>query len=83
MIIPKVFKQNFRMLHDKGHISLFTSFSLIALLEDNGFEIIKVEYPFFETQWFNSDNLNRMFDTTKVSPAFYGSHVVVFCRVIK
>ena len=77
------FKNEFRMLHDKGHISLFTTYSLIKLLEDKEFEIIKIDYPFFETRWFTEENLMRMFDTSKVSPPFYGSHVVVFCRNIK
>ena len=77
------FKNEFRMLHDKGHISLFTTHSLINLLEDKGFEIIKIDYPFFDTRWFTKENLLRMFDTTKVSPPFYGSHVVIFCRNIK
>lgn len=72
------FGKNFRMLHDNGHISLFNSFSLVKMLEDYGFEIIKVEYPFFGTIWFTPENLNRMFDTRKVSPPFYGSHVVVY-----
>ena len=48
----RYFRNNFRMLHDKGHISLFTSFSLLKMLEDYGFEIIHVEYPFFNTIWF-------------------------------
>ena len=77
------FKNEFRMLHDKGHISLFTTYSLIKLLEDKGFEIIKIDYPFFDTRWFTKENLLRMFNTTKVSPPFYGSHVVIFCRNIK
>ena len=72
------FGNNFRMLHDKGHISLFTSFSLVKLLEDYGFEIIHIEYPFFDTKWDTAENMLRMFDTNKVSPPFYGNHVVVY-----
>lgn len=74
------FGKNFRMLHDNGHISLFTSFSLVKLLEDFGFDVLHVEYPFFETMWFTRANLNRMFEAEKISPAFYGSHVVVYAR---
>jgi len=77
------FGNNFRMLHDKGHISLFTSFSLVKILEDCGFEIIQVEYPFFDTVYFSKENMLRMFGTSKVSPPFYGNHVVVYARNLK
>jgi len=77
------FGLNFRMLSDKGHISLFTSASLIKLLEDKGFEMIHVRYPFFETEYFNKENLDRLFDTTKVSPPFYGNHMVAYARCKK
>jgi len=73
------FGKKFRMLHDRGHISLFTSFSLVKMLEDYGYEIIHVDYPFFDTIWFTPENMNSMFDTSKVSPAFYGNHVAVYC----
>ena len=33
------FKENFRLLHDKTHISLFSDFSLKDLLEDSGFQV--------------------------------------------
>jgi SAM-dependent methyltransferase len=75
------FKENYRLLHDKGVINLFTSVSLVSLLENTGFEIVRVEYPFFETQWFTKDNLLRLFDTEKVSPPFYGNFVTILsCR---
>jgi SAM-dependent methyltransferase len=74
------FRSRFRMLHDSGHVSLFTAFSLVKMLEDYGFSMIHVEYPFFETAYFTKENMLRMFDTTSVSPPFYGNHVVVFCR---
>lgn len=73
------FGKNYRMLHDKGHVSLFTSFSLVRMLEDYGFEIIHLEYPYFDTGWFTHENMDRMFDASKVSPPFYGNHVVVYC----
>lgn len=65
------------MLHDKGHINLFTSLSLIKMLEDTGFQIAEVEYPYFNTRWFTRENLLRMLDNSKVSPPFYGNHVIV------
>ncbi len=67
------------MLRDEGHIRLFTSFSLVKMLEDYAYEIIHIEYPFFDTIWFTPENMSSMFDTRKVSPAFYGNHIAVYC----
>ena len=72
------FGENFRMLHDKTHISLFSDFSLRDLLEDSGFQVDKIEYPFFETEYFTRENLNRVFDTSRVSPAFYGNFMTLY-----
>jgi len=72
------FKGKYRMLHDEGSINLFTSFSLVKLLEDMNFTILKVEYPFFETRWFTKENLLRLFDTGKTSPPFWGNFVSVY-----
>ena len=72
------FGENFRMLHDKTHISLFSDFSLRDLLEDSGFQVDKIEYPFFETEYFTRENLNRVFDTSRVSPAFYGNFMTIY-----
>ena len=69
---------NFRMLKDPGHISLFTSFSLIKLLEDYNFEILAIEYPFFNTKYFTKENMLKMFDTGMVSPPFYGNHITLY-----
>ena len=72
------FGENFRLLHDKTHISLFSDFSLRDLLEDSGFQVDKIDYPFFETEYFTKENLNRIFDTSKVSPAFYGNFMTLY-----
>jgi ribosomal-protein-alanine N-acetyltransferase len=71
------FGKNYRMLCDKGHISLFTTASLIKMLEDLKFMILEIEYPFFEQRWFTKENLLRMFDSSKISPPFYGNHILV------
>lgn len=73
------FGKKYRMLHDKGHIRLFTSFSLVKMLEDYAYEIIYIEYPFFDTIWFTPENMSSMFDISKVSPAFHGNHIAVYC----
>ena len=72
------FGSNFRMLNDPGHISLFTTLSLVQMLEDYGFEILSIEYPFFETKYFTKESMYRMMDTSQVSPPFYGNHVVIY-----
>ena len=66
------------MLDDPGHISLFFTHSLIKLLEDYDFEILSIEYPYFETKYFTKENMLKMMDISKVSPPFYGNHVVIY-----
>ena len=72
------FKDNFRLLHDKTHCSLFGDRGLCDLLNDHGFQIDKIDHPFFETKYFTMENLARMFDTTKVSPPFYGNIMTIY-----
>jgi len=74
------FKHKYRMLDDKGHISLFTSFSIVRMLEDLSFNIIEIDYPFFETRWFSQVNLLRMLNKSKISPPFYGNHLTVVAQ---
>lgn len=75
------FGKNYRMLCDKGHISLFTSYSLIKMLEDFQFEVQELEFPFFEENLFTAENLLRMLDRAKISPPFYGNYmIVVACK---
>jgi SAM-dependent methyltransferase len=74
------FGENYRLLHDDTHISLFTNDSMHRFLRDHGFEIDRVGYPFFETRYFTAENLLRLFDTTKVSPPFYGNFMTFYCR---
>ena len=78
--VARRFGENFRFLHDKTHISLFSDFSLRQLLEDNGFIVNRMEYPFFDTKYFTKENLMRLFDTSKVSPPFYGSVMTLYAR---
>lgn len=77
-ITARRFKENFRLLHDKTHISLFSSKSLTYLLTDNGFEVENIEYPYFETRHFNEENLLRLFDINNISPPFYGNIVNIY-----
>ena len=75
------FGDKFRMLHDVTHISLFSAESLRRLLEDNGFSVESEDYPFFETRYFTRENLERLFDTTQMSPPFYGSIMTLYARL--
>lgn len=74
------FGKNYRLLDDRFHISLFSDFSLKQLLEDFGFIVDKIEYPFFDTKYFIEENLLRVFDTSKVSPPFYGNIMTLYAR---
>ena len=73
------FGENYRLLHDDTHISLFTNESMFRFLRDNGFRIFKVDYPFFDTEYFTEENLLKMFDTDKISPPFYGNFMTFYC----
>lgn len=79
-ICAKIFGDNFRMLHDKSHVSLFSHNSLKKFLLANDFIVEKSEFPFFNTRHFTMANLKRMFDTSKISPPFYGNVMTLYCR---
>jgi CMP-N-acetylneuraminic acid synthetase/2-polyprenyl-3-methyl-5-hydroxy-6-metoxy-1,4-benzoquinol methylase len=72
------FGENYRMLHDQTHCSLFGSDGLKDLLEDSGFKVNNIEYPFFNTEYFTMENMERLFDTSKVSPPFYGNIMTMY-----
>ncbi len=78
--LARRFGDNFRLLHDKTHISLFSRNSLRYFLEDFGFEIEREELPFFETRYFTEENLLRLFDTERISPPFWGNFMTFYCR---
>lgn len=74
------FGERYRLLHDQTHISLFTADSVHRLLRDHGFVIDHVSFPFFETRHFTRENLLRLFDTSRVSPPFYGSFMTFYAH---
>ena len=76
------FGKNFRLLKDKTHISLFSQDSLIRFIRDNKFKIFQINYPYFDTPFFNKKNLLRIFNKKKISPPFYGSVITIFCKKI-
>ncbi len=74
------FGQNYRLLYDHTHISLFTNESMHRFLRDHGFVIDSVAYPFFETRYFTPENLMRLFDTSEVSPPFHGNFMTFYAH---
>ena len=68
----KWFKKNYRLLGD-GHICMFSFSHLSKLFLENGLNVIKIEYPFFKTEYFTIKNLVRLFNPQKISPPFYGN----------
>lgn len=73
------FGVNYRLLHDPTHISLFSNDSMHRFLRDHEFTIARVDYPYFETRHFTLGNLQRMSDTSQVSPPFYGNFMTFYC----
>lgn len=74
------FGERYRLLHDPTHISLFTSDSMRRFLRDGGFSIDNVDFPYFESRYFTEENLLRLFDTSRISPPFYGNFMTFYCR---
>jgi len=74
------FGDRYRLLHDQTHISLFSSDSAHRFLRDHAFVIDRVEYPFFGTRHFTLENLERLFDTNRVSPPFYGNYMTFYAH---
>ncbi len=73
------FGANYRLLHDRTHISLFSNDSMHRFLRDYGFQILRADYPFFETRHFTEESLLRLFDPNKISPPFYGNFMTFYC----
>ena len=72
---------NFRLLNDPTHVSLFSLDSMSRCLRDLGFHIDAVEFPYFDTQWFNKEDLLRILDDKGISPPFYGSNMTFRCSI--
>ena len=77
------FGTRYRLLHDETHVSLFSNDSMHRFLRDLGFAIQSVDYPYFHTRHFTRENLERLFDTERVSPPFYGNVMTFYCANAK
>ena len=56
--------------------------SMFRALRDLGYKVISVDYPYFETNYFNKKNLLKLLNhkREKVSPPFYGSVMFFICK---
>jgi SAM-dependent methyltransferase len=70
----------YRMLSDVTHISLFSRESLERFLWDHGFCVDRVEFPYFDTRYFDRTELERLWNTNQVSPPFYGNIMTFYCH---
>lgn len=75
----KRFGDNFRLLHDPTHVSLFTLESATRMLRDYGFSIERVAFPFPE-RYATPETMARWNDTSKVSPPWPGNVFNLFAR---
>ena len=74
---------DFRLLDDPTHVSLFSLDSMHRCLRDIGFHIDDVEFPYFDTPWFNKESLLRILQDEGISPPFYGSNMTFLCSIQK
>jgi hypothetical protein len=56
--------------------------SLKYLHNNNNLKITKIEKPYFKTDYFNFENIMRLFNNKKISPPFYGSIVTIYSENI-
>lgn len=73
------FRENYRLLGPE-HISLFSLDSMSRMLRDNGLQIIRTEFPYFETRFIHEKNLENAISCSGVSPAFYGNYMTFFAK---
>jgi 2-polyprenyl-3-methyl-5-hydroxy-6-metoxy-1,4-benzoquinol methylase len=71
------FGEQYRMLHDPTHVSLFTLESMHRFLRDNGFTIHDVKFP-FPARHATAVNFARWADTTQVSPPWPGNWLTFY-----
>ena len=76
--VARLWGDKFRLLQDMGHISLFGMLGLHRLLIDTMFEVEKIDNPYFGTPYHTREYLDRLDDTDKISPPFYGNVMTFF-----
>jgi len=74
------FGPNYRMLHDKTHVSLFTRASAERFLLDAGFCIWEMRFP-FPDRYATAENFARWDNTTEVSPPWPGNWMTFYAQL--
>jgi CMP-N-acetylneuraminic acid synthetase/2-polyprenyl-3-methyl-5-hydroxy-6-metoxy-1,4-benzoquinol methylase len=75
------FQNNFRMLHDPTHQSLFGKVGLINSCTSRGFTLKKILTPFLDTKFMTKKNvLEAIGGTSKLSPAFVGNVMTIILQ---
>ena len=80
-LISNYFGKNYR-LYNQSHEILFNIKSLKELHALNNLKITRIEKPFFKTDYFNIENIIRLFNNKRLSPPFYGSIVTIYSENI-
>ena len=79
-LMARIYKNKFRLLHDKTHISLFSLDSMKRFIRDKGFKILDIDFPYFETDYYNQNNLKKLFKKKSYSPPFYGNIFTILAQ---
>lgn len=78
--LSNYFGGNFRH-YIPGHITLFPLKCLKNLLFENSFKILKIEKPYFKTDYFTFANVMRLFNPKKLSPPYRGSIMTIYAQL--
>src|SRR5574344_10990 len=81
-VCAKLFKKNYRMLYDKTHTNLFSFDGLKKMVTDFGFEISEVDFPYFETEFYTYENIQKMlkYKTDVISPPCWGNFMTFYLK---
>jgi 2-polyprenyl-3-methyl-5-hydroxy-6-metoxy-1,4-benzoquinol methylase len=78
--LSNYFGGNFRH-YIPEHITLFSLDCLKNLLFKNSFKILKIEKPYFNTEYFTFTNVMRLFNPKKLSPPYRGSIMTIYAQL--
>jgi 2-polyprenyl-3-methyl-5-hydroxy-6-metoxy-1,4-benzoquinol methylase len=79
-VISNFFGKNFRH-YIPAHITIFNMKTLKNLFLKNSFKIIKINKPYFHTNYFTFENVMRLFNPNKISPPYRGSIVTIYGKL--
>ena len=76
------FQGNYRLL-GTGHLCMYHPKSLISVLEQTGFRVLKREYPYWKTDYATRSNLLKLLNPRKLSPPFWGNLMTFYSTNLK